>query len=102
MKALKRQQRTFESIGYVQYRPHEEHGQTPEEQRLPAIISYVNGKLAYLRVGTDLTQPKRCTEYALYDPEDQQRLADSDIIEIHFEIPTHIDVDPWRKSRGKL
>ena len=104
MKALKQYQRTFECVGYVQYAVNEEIGQDPKDQRLPALVSYVDGKLATLRIGMDAEDVQHnpeCLTYRLYEPKDQQRLADSDITEIHFEIPAHIDVNRWRKDRAK-
>lgn len=103
MKALKTYLRTFECIGYVQYPVNE--GQEPHEQQLPAFISYIDGNLAYLRVGETkemvVEDSDKCLEYRLYLPEDQKRLEDSDITEIHFDIPTHIKLDRWRKDRNK-
>lgn len=105
MKALKRQERTFECVGYVQYAINEAIGQQPHECQLPAFISYVDGHLALLRVGKDvdevLRKPDNCIVYQLYEPEDQQRLADSDIVSIHYNTPTQIPLDLWRRKRNK-
>ena len=105
MKALKTYNRTFECIGYVQYRVNSEIGQTADDCQLPALISHIDGHLSYLRIGktkemvVNNSEKEKCIEYRLYLPEDQQRLADSDIVEIHFDVPTHIKVDNWRKGR---
>ena len=107
MKALRRNERNYECVGYVQYPYNDEIGELPEDHQLPAFISFVDGHPAVLRIAAteeELEDKDLCLTYRLYEPEDEQRLVNSDIIEIHFKIPSMIDLNRWRwdKEKGKV
>jgi len=92
MKAVKKQSRTFETIGYVQYRWNENIEQQPHDHQLPAFLSFVDGHLSVLRIAETeeilFSNPDKCLTYHLYEETDRERLAKSDITSIYY--PTMI------------
>ena len=95
MKVLKIYARTWETIGHVTYK---------NGDQLPAFVSMINGQLSTLRIGETAEHASSgkegyCVTYNLYTEKDQQRLADSDIVEISFDVPTYVNINQWRKKR---
>lgn len=87
MKVLKTYQRTFECIGFVKH---------TDLSESSAFVSFIDGNLTVLRLETT------GETFNLYLEADQKRLAKSDIIEVHFEVPAYVklrkqaDIKKWR------
>ena len=87
-------QRTWETIGHVEYTPSLPDG-IPDT--LPAFISIIDGKLATLRVGETEEDVKasdnsRCIVYRLYEESGRKRLAKSQIQKICYTRPESIQL----------
>ena len=80
MKVLKTYQRTYEGMGHVKW---------TDGTEQPAFVSFIDGKLAILRLDSD-KRDEATDEFRLYEPKEQERLRKSDITEIHFQIPAHV------------
>ena len=93
MKVLKSYPRTFETIGEVVFEA---------DDTLPAFLSFIEGKLVYLRFGKNINELHdnvNCLEYDLTNIADQFRLAKTDIVEIRYPAPMSIELDRQKQIR---
>ena len=90
MKFLKTLTGTIETIGHVVY-------SNDDSKTLPAFVSIIKGELRTLRIGDNISQvtnhPNDCVTYNLDNQKDIDRLADSDITEIHYSHPSWITIE---------